>query len=184
MYRKISALVKSRYKTISLLILSLLIIPVLVLNSGEIFYKLNLSRQKQISIETIDTKGVLLKDIEKQVFIVRNKSELQSFITVLNQHNAVSEPPNDLIKRLSKINFSRSTLVGVFAGRKPSGGYHLNPIQLRETDNKVTVNVQEISPGKKCMLLFSISYPFSLFQISTTGVEIEVVTQEIMKDCG
>jgi hypothetical protein len=180
---QLRAPVKAWHKALFSLVIFFVIFTVFQLFSGSIFYRLGFSDQKEISFKTIDASDLRLIDKEKEVFIARSHADLDNLIKVFYTYNALSKRPTELVNELTKTNFSRYTLIAVFAGRKPSGGYGVKPVRATENDNKVTIYMEEISPGSSCIVPFWLTYPFSIFLISATDKDVEVINEQVIKEC-
>ncbi len=78
-----------------------------------------------------------------------------------------------------QIDFANHTVLAVFQGMKPSGGYGLNITQVEDTDSQVVVTVVERVPGALCYVTLGITHPYQIVQIPKTQkpVDFAIITE-------
>jgi hypothetical protein len=66
---------------------------------------------------------------------------------------------------------------------RPAGEYELKPVRVVDTEDKVVVYVEEVSPGDNCFLTAVLTYPNTLILIPKTDKKIETVFTQSVKEC-
>ncbi|MEM4605608.1 MAG: protease complex subunit PrcB family protein [Candidatus Pacearchaeota archaeon] len=81
--------------------------------------------------------------------------------------------------------FDKSSLVVVFAGEKPTGGYSIEIKKIIEKKDRLVIYAEEKKPGAGCFLTQAISYPFDVARIEKTSFsKVELVVNENVYSCG
>lgn len=81
------------------------------------------------------------------------------------------------------VNFNEKTVIAVFMGQKPTGGYSVSLRQLEVTKDKVQFLVEESVPSKNCIVTQVITNPYQIIAIDKTEKEISFIGNTITKDC-
>ena len=71
------------------------------------------------------------------------------------------------------IDFSRSTVIAVFLGTRSTGGYTIEIKDIAETDDEVTVYVEETSPGPGENVIMAVTQPYHI--VKTKKITKEVI---------
>ncbi|MEM4182062.1 MAG: protease complex subunit PrcB family protein [Candidatus Pacearchaeota archaeon] len=81
--------------------------------------------------------------------------------------------------------FEKNSLIVVFAGEKPTGGYSIEIKKITEKNDRLIVYTEEKKPGSGCFLTQAISYPFDAAKIEKTSLSrVELVVNENVYSCG
>ena len=99
--------------------------------------------------------------------------------TVWNQHsrNTLPQPPPP------EIDFSDSTVIAVFMGTYPSGGYSIEVKALIETSQSVTVKVEKTYPGMGCGTVAVFTQPCHIVKTEKIYKEIVFETVDRIREC-
>ena len=114
---------------------------------------------------------------EKKEIIATDRDE---YIKIMN----IAYEYLDRVPEIQEVDFNRYIVIAVFMGAKTSGGYSITVDKIIEKSDKITVYINEISPGKNCITTDAITYPFELIKIPKTDKKIIFKTRGITKDCG
>ena len=99
-----------------------------------------------------------------------------------NLRSKVQGPTPKIIPK-PNVDFSQNSLIGVFAGLKTTGGYSIKVTRVMEDDEKLTVFVEEVSPGKSCLVTQAITFPYQFVKIPRTNKEADFQVQQITREC-
>ena len=69
-------------------------------------------------------------------------------------HPEVPPPPVPLV------DFSRSMVIGVAMGERPSGGFAVRITEIGSTGNELVVHVEETTPPEDAMTIAALTYPY------------------------
>ncbi|MEK6286273.1 MAG: protease complex subunit PrcB family protein [Acidobacteriota bacterium] len=131
--------------------------------------------------DTICFLGVLkLADsghAEAQNYVIKTQTEWQSLWEKIFS-NTGEKPP------LPEIDFTRRTIVAVFQGSQPSGGYEISIQELVETESSLEVFVKAFAPGKRCIVTGKISRPFDIIEIEKTEKQVVFHMKHKFRNCG
>ncbi|MEK6407831.1 MAG: protease complex subunit PrcB family protein [Acidobacteriota bacterium] len=103
-------------------------------------------------------------------------AEAQNYVKIFS--NTSEKPP------LPEIDFTRRTIVAVFQGSQPSGGYEISIQELVETESSLEVFVKAFAPGKRCIVTGKISRPFDIIEIEKTEKQVVFHMKHKFRDCG
>ncbi|WP_309571893.1 protease complex subunit PrcB family protein [Deinococcus sp.] len=67
------------------------------------------------------------------------------------------------------------TLIGIFLGQRPTGGYSVRVIGVTETAGVLTVRVQVRAPGPGVITTQALTHPWTLIQVPGTYSQVQVV---------
>lgn len=87
------------------------------------------------------------------------------------------------ISDLPKIDFQSEMVVGVFTGRKPSGGYSVQVTDVCKENDGLTVTVTSKSPGSQCMVNQAITSPYQLVAVPKASGAVSFENKEHQKAC-
>lgn len=68
-----------------------------------------------------------------------------------------------------EIDFSETTVIAVFMGRRPTGGYGIEVKEIIDTGFLVVTKVEQTSPGKGCILPQVITSPYHIVKVDKIG---------------
>lgn len=89
----------------------------------------------------------------------------------------------DQMPRIPVVDFTKNSVIAVFIGERPNGGFMVTIDSIIEGSKNITVNVTETTPGPKCMTTQALTRPFSLVKIPKTEKKPVFKTKQIVKDC-
>ena len=69
------------------------------------------------------------------------------------------------------------TYIGVFSGRKNTGGYLIKVLHVEDIEGKTVVTVQEISPKPSAIVTQAITYPYTVIRLKE--IEGTIVVKDI-----
>ena len=64
-----------------------------------------------------------------------------------------------------EIDFSETTVIAVFMGRRPTGGYGIEVKEIIDTGFLVVIKVEQTSSGKGCVLAQVITSPYHIVKV-------------------
>ena len=107
-----------------------------------------------VPFTTIDRGQQSNLDEPRQI-VVRTAAE---WTKLWNQHagEGRDKPP---------IDFTKSTVIGVFMGSRPTGGYATDITAIEKEGTELTVNYKEQNPAPRAMLSQALTMPFHLVKI-------------------
>ncbi|HEV3485198.1 MAG TPA: protease complex subunit PrcB family protein [Vicinamibacterales bacterium] len=70
------------------------------------------------------------------------------------EHTGTANPP--------AVDFTRTMVVAVFAGMRPSGGYAVEITQIEKTDAAIVVTYRERKPGPDDITTQALTFPFHI----------------------
>jgi hypothetical protein len=130
---------------------------------------------KNSSFETID-QGFYSSISEKNTYVINSLEEWQN-IWSQAYSNQTPEP------ELPAIDFEKETVIAVFAGEFPSGGYEVEIDRLDEYDDVVIATFVITSPGPACGTTDALTQPFHIVKTKKTDKEISFVEGNDVDDC-
>jgi len=86
-------------------------------------------------------------------------------------------PPPEIV-------FSETTVIAVFMGRCPTGGYGIEIKEIIDTGFLVVIKVEQTSPGKGCILPQVITSPYHIVKVDKIGKGVRFDTVMRITDCG
>ena len=121
------------------------------------------TEEKQIDFESLDNAGVShRKPMAKETVLINSAEEYNEFI---------GKVPDD-------IDFEEKTVIAVFLGSRPTGGYSAEVKKIIKKEDKIVVNVQETRPGESCKVIMAVTYPYDAVLVEKiedeSKVEIDV----------
>ena len=81
------------------------------------------------------------------------------------------------------IDFGEHSVIAVFSGEKPTGGYEIEITGITETTNRIKINVLETIPGEDCVVIQVITFPYDVVLIESTEKTPEFVFEETILEC-
>jgi hypothetical protein len=113
---------------------------------------------------------------DAQNFLINTETEWQNLWEQMFS-NRSDKPP------LPEIDFAGRTLVAVFQGVQPSGGYEIAIQEIVETENALDVVVKAFAPGKRCVLPGAVTRPFDIVEIEKTEKEVVFHVKHRVRNC-
>ena len=112
----------------------------------------------QLGFQTV-AKGYRSGVRAPQQVVVRTQSEWE---TLWRWHTSIelSPPP------LPAINFVKYTVVGLFLGDKPTGGYEAAIVRAEPSNADLVILYRERSPTGQGMVIQSLTQPFHIIQVA------------------
>ncbi len=99
--------------------------------------------------------------------VITNDAEYQEFFGVAS----------------SGIDFTKDNLAVICLGKANTGGYSVEITSITKYENQIFIHVKDISPGKNCILIQVINYPFSAVTFEKSELPIDWKIDSIMEDC-
>lgn len=122
-------------------------------------------------LETID-QGVVSGVRDQRMLVIRDLSAWQALWA---EHKA----GHHLIPPLPYVDFAHEMVIGVFLGEKPTSGYNVVVVGLRQTEEGLIVRVRINTPPPGVALLQVLTQPYYLVKVprydGLVGFEIFVV---------
>jgi hypothetical protein len=86
---------------------------------------------------------------------------------------------------LSSPDFDNDMVLALSAGQRPSSGYGIRINGISSEDGTLVVSVTETVPGKNCMLLTVLTWPYHYVQVTggVAGHNVELERTEFIQDC-
>ena len=82
------------------------------------------------------------------------------------------------------VNFTSETVLAVFSGVKPTGGYTFNITQVSLAGSEITVQATLSIPSKSsCYVNEELTNPFDIIAIPKTHAYEKLVTQDVVTNC-
>lgn len=129
------------------------------------------TEEKQVDFESIDNAGVShRKPLGKETVFINSAEEYNEFIGKI--------PDN--------IDFEEKTVIAVFLGSRPTGGYSAEVKNIIEKEDKMVINVQETRPGDSCKVIMAVTYPYDavLVEKIEDEPEVEINVSVDVSECG
>ena len=113
-------------------------------------------------------KGVYSGIEEKKYVIVTSQDEWEKLWAKVHKFITPAPAP-------PMIDFSSGTVIGVFMGTRPTGGYSIEIDKLRSCDDRIKAIVKSRSPAPQDMVTTALTRPYHIISIENTGMEIEFI---------
>ena len=82
-----------------------------------------------------------------------------------------------------EIDFSNTTIIAVFMGRRSTGGFGIEVKEIIDTGFLVVVKVEQTSPGKGCMVPMVITSPFHIVKTDKIVRKVRFDTATRVIEC-
>lgn len=89
----------------------------------------------------------------------------------------------DSPQAFAPVDFTRYTVIAVFAGEKNSGGYSVDISRVVERENGLVVSVREYVPGQGCIVTQAVTYPYQIAIIPKTNVLAATIDWNTAERC-
>ncbi|MCX8035101.1 MAG: protease complex subunit PrcB family protein [Candidatus Dojkabacteria bacterium] len=144
----------------------------------------NIEKTTLINNESGPFNRITYTSLHDKIYNVRQYESLTSF--VINSQEEMNEKicfDKELPDCSAFIDFEKQTAFFYFPGPKPSGGYSLSITDVKEYENKLVIEIVENSPGKNCMSIQMITYPWAGVKFEKTKKKIEFRVEQKKIDC-
>lgn len=81
------------------------------------------------------------------------------------------------------IDFSKEYVIGVFAGRKPTGGYAIEVTDVQDLGDERTLTVTVTSPGETCVVTDALTSPYQLIRVPVSTHFLKAVDTAVTNAC-
>lgn len=82
-----------------------------------------------------------------------------------------------------EIDFSKEYVVGVFAGRKPSGGYAIAVADIQDLGDVRTIAITMTVPGAACVVTDALTAPYQLIRVPVSMHYLKAVEMVVTNPC-
>ena len=82
-----------------------------------------------------------------------------------------------------EIDFSKEYVVGVFAGRKPSGGHAIAVTDIQDLGDERTITVALTVPGSGCVVTDMLTTPYQLIRVPVSMHYLRAVDATVTTPC-
>lgn len=107
--------------------------------------------------------------------VARSRAEWEA---AWRDHEGPSDPPS-----IDEVDFSRSALVAVFAGQRPTGGFRVVPGAVVPGEGgSYVVSYEVVSPGQGCVASQGLTSPFLVMSIPMAQ-QVTFSSAERAQDC-
>lgn len=120
---------------------------------------------EQVTWETV-ASGSQATGVQAPRFeIVSDQRQLASFWARVHASQLQPPPPPDA-------NFARETLVAVYQGQRPTGGYAVNVRRVTEEQGELYLDVEFVEPGEGAMTTQALTSPWTLVRVLRGGYPV------------
>jgi hypothetical protein len=89
-------------------------------------------------------------------------------ISLWNQaHGAVLTPPP-----LPEVDFRRESVIAIFLGQRPTGGYGISVVDLLLDNNEIYLDVRLTRPAPDAMVTQALTSPWLMVRVQRPGVQV------------
>jgi hypothetical protein len=131
--------------------------------------------QKEISFKVLD-QGENAKGMpDRKNYAIYDSAEFASFWKKAHGSDGKAVP---------FVDFSKSYVIGVFAGTEPSGGYSISIAHVTEAGNARSVAVVIEEPGDTCTVIEEQTSPYQFVQVAFSDADALAHTDtRVKKNC-
>lgn len=112
---------------------------------------------------------------DKREMLINNNDDYQKLMNEVYKNL-------DQMPRIPVVDFTKYSLIAVFIGQRPNGGYMVSIDSILDV-SKIYVNVKEQTPGKNCNVTDAITRPYTIVKIPKTDKKAVFNTKQEVKDC-
>jgi hypothetical protein len=98
-----------------------------------------------------------------QIMVIDNSAQ---WIDLWQQHTSNTEPPPPV----PQVDFTRYSVVAVFAGEQPTGGYSVEIVSVEtsssQTQEQLAINVEHRQPSAGDFVTEALTYPYHMIRIA------------------
>ena len=110
-------------------------------------------------------------------YVIDNNVSWRSLWTDI--HNISSETP-----QLPPVDFDQETVIAVFIGGFPTGGYSVEIKRIESTVLGFTIHIEETHPGEGCGLTMAFTQPYHIVKANLTNSQnVDFVYNIVTHDC-
>lgn len=113
---------------------------------------------------------------QKGQIVIDNESDLRELWAEI--HLGMFPQPD-----VPVVDFSKSTVVGLFMGLRSTGGYGIEAKQVTESDKAITISYNESHPQVNCMVTMVITSPYHLIKMDRPSKPLEYAGSPIAIPC-
>ncbi len=84
---------------------------------------------------------------------------------------------------LPTVDFSKSYVIGVFAGTKPSGGYSIEVSRVSDSGDTRTVAITLMKPGSDCITSQAITSPYQIVSVPLSNASLSRTENTVETSC-
>lgn len=84
---------------------------------------------------------------------------------------------------LPTVDFSKSYVIGVFAGTKPSGGYSIEVSRVSDSGDTRTVAITLMKPGSDCITSQAITSPYEIVSVPLSNASLSRTENTVETSC-
>jgi len=83
------------------------------------------------------------------------------------------------------VDFSKEMVIAIFLGGRPTGGFSVSvaEISIPESAGGLSVNYEEIKPGRRCIVPMVITYPYQIVRLARNEGTVVFNHAIRVKDC-
>jgi hypothetical protein len=113
---------------------------------------------------------------DKRQVVVTNQEEYMKLMDELYSYL-------DQVPKVPEVDFTKNSVVAVFMGEKPNGGYTINFDKVIKRKDDLTVSFYETTPGPKCMVTDAITRPYEIAKIPKIDRKVKFKTKTRVNEC-
>ncbi|OHB18994.1 MAG: hypothetical protein A2854_02485 [Parcubacteria group bacterium RIFCSPHIGHO2_01_FULL_56_18] len=148
------------------LIISVLVVLILAAGIGVFFYTRTSAPEGQAPVRgdvvafTELASGTQSSVVVRKNYLITSSGQLRELWKLIK---AGGEPP--------AVDFSTHSVIAVFAGREPTGGYAISVTRVTD-DTERMVSITTTSPGISCLVTESVTVPYQVIEIPATTLHL------------
>jgi len=127
---------------------------------------------RAVEFETIDVPSYYSEEPIQGNLVINSQVEFDAMWARINQSVMPSPPP-------PQIDFDSKTVIGVFWGAKPTGGYSLQIDRITESNGELTVHVTKRNPDSVSVTTQMMTFPSHLVMLDKTPKNIDFDEREV-----
>ena len=118
-------------------------------------------QEKEIPFDTVDkdVNSIIQARAQK---VIQNSEDFQKLLNEIGSLKLLVEP-----------DFSKYTVIAVFQGQQPTGGYSIEINKVKETRDKIQVYIIETFPDPNDVVTQALTSPYHIITIAKTNKEFE-----------
>ena len=123
-----------------------------------------------LDFETLSKENYNYGYTTPQEFVINDKETFNSFWVNVHYNGG------NVSIHYPKVDFSNSTVIAVFMGEKPTGGYGIEIMEILDIDaEKLFVFVIKTIPSDDCMVTEALTQPYHIIKTSKIYKEVKFV---------
>lgn len=123
----------------------------------------------KLSVETLTSGAYNQSVTERRYVLARNEAELEAL--------------EELVGTSFDVDLTETMVLGAFMGQRNTGGYSIEVINARETDDALHVKVRLTSPGPGCGVTTAITSPYEVVALPSVDKELEIHERVEVRRC-